>query len=232
MKKILILLAFIPFVMAGNSALALTRDVSIEGQLDATGNMSAASFFGNGSNITSLDAGQVASGTMPDARLSSNVVTPDAIQAFTSKTITAASNTVAANSLKSATTIVSVDAAAAPIAGQYLRASGGTAAGWQIPATSETTAGTTASLTTTANQRVVVWVKGDVIPGTTAQTITVAYNSVTKAIWLTSAAAATTRFPFAIMYTEVPGAGTYNITVTTTGGTMANIKITVLKLNL
>jgi hypothetical protein len=159
-------------------------------------------------------------------------VTPDALQIFTNKTITATSDTVIANSLRSATTIVSLDASAAPTVAQYLRASSSVVADWQVPATSETVTGTTESLTTTATQRVVVWVKGDAIPGTTSRTVTVAYNSVTKATWVTSAAAATTRFPFALMYTEVPGAGTANITVAISGGTMANVKITVLKLNL
>jgi hypothetical protein len=34
------------------------------------------------------------------------------------------------------------------------------------------------------------------------------------------------------MYTEVPGAATQNITVTTSAGTLANVVITVLKMNL
>jgi len=231
MKKILI--AFILSALAGNSAFALTRYVTIEGRVDVTGNMSAANFFGNGSNITVLNATQLTSGTMPDARLSPNIMTIGAAQTLTNKTITAASNNVAANFLKTATTFLDVSAATAPSVGQYLRASSGTAAGWQIPATSETTTGTTVSLTTTATQRVLVWATGDISTTLTARTITLAYNGVTKDTIIVSSPSDVTKYRFLLMYTEVPGAATQNITVTSTptGGTLANVIITVVKLD-
>ena len=52
-------------------------------------------------------------------------------QTFTNKTITATSNNVAAKSLHSATTIVSVSGATAPSSGQVLTATSSTAATWQ-----------------------------------------------------------------------------------------------------
>lgn len=52
---------------------------------------------------------------------------------LTNKTITDASNTVSANSLKSATTIIDVSAATAPTNGQVLTAGSGTTATWQTP---------------------------------------------------------------------------------------------------
>lgn len=94
-----------------------------------------------------------------------------------------------------------------------------------------TAATTTLSLTTIANQRVIVWAKGDVdnsfVNGDT--TITLAYNGVTKdsaRIHTPAANAATGTIPFTLMYTETPGAATQNITVS--GG--QNVVIIVLKL--
>ncbi len=58
---------------------------------------------------------------------------------LTNKTITATSNNVAANSLKSATGVVSVAAATAPSSGQVLTATGATTATWQTPASAPTT---------------------------------------------------------------------------------------------
>ena len=52
MKKLLLIL-FI-FIAVTSAAFAVTGDVSVEGRLDATGNSSAANFFGNGANLTSL----------------------------------------------------------------------------------------------------------------------------------------------------------------------------------
>ena len=229
MKNVLILFTFVILILNGTSAFALTRDVSIEGRADITGNVSAANLFGNGSNITNLNATQLTSGTIADARLSTTVVTTAESRTFTNKTVTASSNNVAANILKTATTTIDVSALAAPSAGQYLRASSGTAVAWQMPATGESTTAATASLATTATQRVIVWAKGD-ITTTAIVTLTLAYNGVTKdqvGVGYTSSI----RFPFSLIYTEVPGAATNNITVTTTGGTLANVKIMVLKLD-
>lgn len=226
MKKTLIAL----FIVTSCSyAYAVTGNISVEGRTDVTGNVSAANLYGNGSNITNFNATQLASGTMADARLSTTVVTTAETRAFTNKTITASSNNVAANILKTATTTIDVSALAAPSAGQYLRASSGTVVAWRVPATSESVTGTTESLTTTATQRVIVWAKGD-ITTTAIVTVELAYNNVVKdrvGVGYTSSI----RFPFALIYTEVPGAATNNITVRATGGTLANVKIMVLKLD-
>jgi hypothetical protein len=52
MKKLLLML-FI-FIAFTGAAFAVTGDVSVEGRLDATGNISAVNLFGNGANLTSL----------------------------------------------------------------------------------------------------------------------------------------------------------------------------------
>jgi len=79
--------------------------------------------------------------------------------------------------------------------------------------TIETIAGLTHSLTTTAGQRVIVWAKGDLhIGGSGSATITLQYNSVTKDTQSIDVAYAH-RQAFSLMYTETPGAGTQNITV-------------------
>jgi hypothetical protein len=52
---------------------------------------------------------------------------------LTNKTLVDATNNITANSLRSATTTVSVSAATAPTAGQVLTATSGTAATWQTP---------------------------------------------------------------------------------------------------
>ncbi|MBS1798058.1 MAG: hypothetical protein JSS81_29850 [Acidobacteria bacterium] len=84
-------------------------------------------------NIGSLDAAKLSSGILPDARLSSNAVLLAANQTLTNKTIDSPTNTVAADKLRTATTTVSVNAAAAPTSGQVLTATGPTAASWQNP---------------------------------------------------------------------------------------------------
>ncbi len=62
-----------------------------------------------------------------------------ATQTFTNKTITDVSNTVTANSLRTATAAVSVGSAAAPSAGQVLTATNATTATWQTPVAAPTT---------------------------------------------------------------------------------------------
>lgn len=93
----------------------------------------------------------------------------------------------------------------------------------------ETTTGVTHSLTTTAGQVVAVWAKGDLDPGSGSYTITLKYNSVTKdTVSLDSGGDSWyNKQPFALMYTETPGAATQNITVETSGGTLANVVIMV-----
>lgn len=60
-----------------------------------------------------------------------DAVTLTGTQTLTNKTLSGATNDVEARSIKSATTTVSVSGAAAPTAGQVLKATGPTAAAWQ-----------------------------------------------------------------------------------------------------
>jgi hypothetical protein len=96
---------------------------------------------------------------------------------------------------------------------------------------SEITTGTTHSLTTNGSQKVIVWAKGNaqVTDGATT-TLLLKYNGTTKdtVVQDTTNTAGTTQWPFALMYTETPSAGTYNITVE--GATLNNTVIMVLKL--
>lgn len=93
----------------------------------------------------------------------------------------------------------------------------------------ETSSGTTHSLTTVANQRVLVFVMG-VTTHVAARTITVLYNGVAKNQITTGLAGGNVPNPFALFYTEVPGAATANITVTDSAGTLSDVDIFVLKL--
>jgi hypothetical protein len=93
-----------------------------------------------------------------------------------------------------------------------------------------TATGTTLSLTTTASQRVVVWAKGDLTNSTGAATatITMAYNSVTKDTVKakgSSIGGGSYFAPFSLMYTEIPGAGTHDITLATDSGSLENCVI-------
>lgn len=72
-------------------------------------------------------------GASADFLTSSITAERTAIVALTNKTIAGTTNNVEARSLKSATTTVSVSASAAPISGQVLTATSGTAATWQTP---------------------------------------------------------------------------------------------------
>lgn len=94
----------------------------------------------------------------------------------------------------------------------------------------ETTTGTTHSLTTVANQKVIVWAKGNLtLGGGGGSNLELKYNGVQKDI-VTAATADGATHPFSLMYTEIPGAGTQNLTVTSTSGTPANVVIIVCKL--
>jgi hypothetical protein len=89
------------------------------------------------------------------------------------------------------------------------------------------------SITTLAGQRVVCFAKGVYDPGGTAgytDIVLLQYNGVTKdsnAIAGTgSAGTVKANQPFALMYTETPGAGTHDITVTaTTPAALASVSI-------
>lgn len=94
----------------------------------------------------------------------------------------------------------------------------------------ETTTGVTHSLTTVAGQTVLVFAKGNVATGSGSnRVVTLAYNGVSKdtvnVVSNTSAKAC-----FALGYSEIPGAGTHDITVTISADTIENVKIFVTKL--
>ena len=94
----------------------------------------------------------------------------------------------------------------------------------------ETTAGTTHSLTTVAGQKVIVWAKGSIAETTTTLTLTLKYNGVTKdTVVQTYNDTGASSWPFALVYTETPGAATQNITIETTSGTINNPVIVVIK---
>ena len=98
----------------------------------------------------------------------------------------------------------------------------------------ETTTGTTHSLTTVANQKVIVWVKGYLTGGYTVQgTVTLKYNTVQKdsSYVYIHGFNGDCSIPFALMYTETPGAATQNITVETDGGTLTGVVIIVQKIS-
>jgi len=97
--------------------------------------------------------------------------------------------------------------------------------------TIETTSGTTHSLTTLANQKVVVIVKGWLGPVTsnTTHTLTLKYNTVTKDTVQICESSNLGRIPFCMQYTETPGAATQNITVETSGPILNDVVIIVMK---
>ncbi len=81
------------------------------------------------------------------------------------------------------------------------------------------TTGTTLSITTVAGQRVIVWAKGK---SNGNGDVNLNYNGVTKDLVGVSTFTPT---PYALMYTEIPGAGTHNITID--GSTNGNEQIIV-----
>lgn len=103
----------------------------------------------------------------------------------------------------------------------------------------EGTTSTTHSLTTVASEEVAVWAKGwlNMSGDGTAAVVTLNYNAVEKdrvEIQFSSndtfagdVPLNNAREPFALMYFETPGAATQNITVSTTAGTLTNVKIMV-----
>lgn len=104
------------------------------------------------------------------------------------------------------------------------------------PVIIETTTGTTHSLTTMAGQKVIVWAKGTVVHPTAegySDAVSLNYNSVEKDTVLFAGdpeGASQDKGSFSLMYTETPGAGTQNITVTTTGSSITNVVIIVMKI--
>lgn len=95
--------------------------------------------------------------------------------------------------------------------------------------TIETTTGVTHSLTTTAGQKVIVWAKGDYSGSASSDSVVLKYNGVTKdTVAIDGIDASNESNAFALMYTETPGAGTHNVTVTSGYG-LGNVVIIVLK---
>ena len=102
----------------------------------------------------------------------------------------------------------------------------------QANITIETTTGVTHSLTTTAGQRVIVWAKGQstwTSSGTYSHALYLNYNGVQKdtvSVGLDGDGSPAS-IPFSLMYTETPGAGTNDITVTASAGGLSNVVIIV-----
>lgn len=95
----------------------------------------------------------------------------------------------------------------------------------------ENTVGTTHSLTTVANQKVLVIAKGYFTGSDNQQTISLQYNGVTKDSVIVRHSYTTSGYiPFCLMWVDTPGAATQNITVTTGGGSIGSVSISVLKL--
>lgn len=90
---------------------------------------------------------------------------------------------------------------------------------------------TTLSMTTTAGQKVIVWAKGDLsVTSSGLQSITVSlnYNGVAKDTIVPYNENTTSTRAFSLQYTETPGAGTHDITVTTASGSLARVAIIAL----
>lgn len=83
------------------------------------------------------------------------------------------------------------------------------------------------SVTTVANQRLVVFAAGEPAGAAGMQTVSLRYNGVTKDSRGESTGA--THNSFKLQYTEVPGAGTQTIDLAISGGSIANSTIIVMK---
>lgn len=97
----------------------------------------------------------------------------------------------------------------------------------------ETTAGATHSLTTDGKQQVLVIAVGThPAASSTAETVSLNYNAVAKHTITIDVGSSfgSERFPFTVMYLEKPAAGTQNITVTTSAGSIQDCVIMVIKL--
>lgn len=115
--------------------------------------------------------------------------------------------------------------------GKFLRGDGT----WNAPVLSgsvQVASAATLSVTTTAGQRIICWAKGDLASsGSVAVTVTIKYNTTVKdtiTIDQSDNGGVGWTVPFTGMYSEVPGAGTQNITINTSGGSINNPVIMVL----
>lgn len=91
----------------------------------------------------------------------------------------------------------------------------------------ETTAGATHSLTTNGTQKVIVWATGNTNGSSADKVVLLNYNSVEKCRVISDGNG---QYPFSLIYTETPGSATQDITVTTSSGSLENVKIVVLKI--
>jgi hypothetical protein len=96
----------------------------------------------------------------------------------------------------------------------------------------ENTIGGTHSLTTVANQRVLVIAKGSFTGSSAANVVSLQYNGVTKDSVKMRLGSSVDNMPFTLMYTEVPGAATQNVTLTTSVGSLEDLDIVVTKLRI
>ncbi len=95
----------------------------------------------------------------------------------------------------------------------------------------ETTAGATHSLTTVAGEKVIVWAKGSYTGSASSDSINLKYNAVTKdTVTVDAVDSGNEVNSFALMYTETPGAGTHDITVTSSTYSLSNVVIMVIKI--
>ncbi len=103
-----------------------------------------------------------------------------------------------------------------------------------LAVTSEFTDGATHSLTTTANQRVVVFATGQLNTASASnETLTLSYNSVAKQTIVSDIGGTWNSqiVPFSLTYTETPGAAVADIVVASSTGSVSNVKIVVIKFN-
>lgn len=123
---------------------------------------------------------------------------------------------------------------AASSAGMLLTSTSTTAAIWTFPLSVETVAtGTTyETITTVANERLMVWANGDCLVGATFSAITLEAGGTSKDTVVCVGSAAAHRFPFSLFCTEVPGATTTTYMIRRTNGTLNNCKIMILRMRL
>jgi len=93
----------------------------------------------------------------------------------------------------------------------------------------ETTTGTTHSLTTDGTQKVIVWVKGEVVGSSTDMTVLLNYDGAQRDTITLRTGTSTWKGAFSLMYTATHSATTKNITVTS-ANTLSNVVIIVLKI--
>jgi len=89
-------------------------------------------------------------------------------------------------------------------------------------------AGSILALTTVATDTVVVHAKGYARGSAGASSIAVLYNGVIKDSVEIKQAATADNVPFALMYAEVPGAGTHDVQTSVVAGTSSTLGVVIL----